>query len=77
VSSLAAICSKRVDAIPKWQFWRNWEREFWFGGILAEYARHTGDEAMEARANAIFEKYHERIAAKYAKTKEKIKPKGS
>ena len=66
MSSLATICADKMDAIPRWQFWRRWEREFWFGGILAEYAKYTGNKEMCAKAETIFDKYSDRILAKSA-----------
>lgn len=61
MSSVAQICSEKMDAIPRWQFWRKWEREFWFGGILAEYAAITGNRQLNDKAEAIFDKYAERL----------------
>jgi len=61
MANLASICSDKMDAIPKWQFWRRWEREFWLGGILAEYAKITDSKAVNDIAEAIFDKYEGRI----------------
>ena len=67
MSKLGEICSNKADAIPKWKFWRNWEREFWNGGLLADYAKATGNTELNDRAEAIHDKYIDRINSKAAK----------
>jgi hypothetical protein len=63
--SLAERAVKEIDAIPSWQFWRHWEREFWYGAILAAYARDTGSGAADGAATKIIDKYGERYLRKY------------
>lgn len=65
MSSLASICSEKYDAIPKWQFWRRWEREFWLWGIIAEYLVYNPNKELSDKAIAIANKYETRIKKKY------------
>lgn len=52
------ICSEQYDRIPSWQFWCKDEKEFWFGGILACYARITGSVELNDRAEEIFDRHY-------------------
>lgn len=67
MSNLATKAAEKMNAIPKWQFWRKWEREFWLGAILADYAR-TGSEAANKAANRLFDKHKDRFVRKYGKS---------
>ena len=69
MSNLATIAADKMDAIPGWQFWRKWEREFWLGAILADYAIQPSGlkQAANSRANKLFDKHAERYRKKYAK----------
>lgn len=50
--SMQEICLEKYNATP---FWKQGERKFWLGGILAAYAHITGSQIANQAAEKLFD----------------------